>query len=169
MQLFLRKQTKKGIHTRLEPDWGDRVEAIVDFKAEVKNVVASTGLVFPFPNSNYSDLLGPEYFEHPTLTDVLESYDLSWRYYAADAGAAETAPNAIAHMCQPVGDPNSNTYGGSDWTGSNLKVVIEGSGKQIITDIQSNKLAAVTWVIPSPETPIRQARRTTVHRGSPQS
>ena len=104
-----------------------------------------------FPNSNYSQLLGAECFEHPTLTDVLDSYGLSWRYYAADAGAPETAPNAVAHMCQPAGDPNSNTCAGADWTGSNPKIVIEGSGAQIITDIQNNKLAAVTWVIPSPE------------------
>ena len=62
-----------------------------------------------FPNSNYSQLLGPECFEHPTLTDVLDAYGLSWKYYAAEEGAPSTVPNAIAHMCQPTGDPDNNT------------------------------------------------------------
>lgn len=104
-----------------------------------------------FPNSSYSQLLGPECFEHPTLTDDLDAYGLSWRYYAADAGSPATAPNAIAHMCQPTGDPSSSTCGGADWTAANPKVVIEGSGTQVLTDIQNGNLAAVTWVIPSDE------------------
>ncbi|MFY9673575.1 MAG: alkaline phosphatase family protein [Terriglobales bacterium] len=102
-----------------------------------------------FPNSSYSELIGPECFEHPTLTDVLDANGLSWKYYAADAGSPATAPNAIAHMCQPTGDPNSNSCGGPDWTGANPKVVIEGTSAQIVNDIQGGNLDAVTWVIPS--------------------
>lgn len=102
-----------------------------------------------FPNSNYWQILGPECFEHPTLTDALDSKAVSWRYYAATAGSPATAPNAIAHMCQPTGDPNSSSCGGPDWTASDPKVVIEGSGAQVVTDIQNGKLAAVTWVIPA--------------------
>jgi phospholipase C len=102
-----------------------------------------------FPNSNYSQLLGPECFEHPTLTDVLDANALSWKYYAPEAGSIWTSPNAIAHMCQPTGDPGDNTCGGPDWIGSNPKVVIEGSAAQVITDIQNGQLPAVTWVIPA--------------------
>ena len=102
-----------------------------------------------FPNSNFWQLPGPECFEHPTLTDALDADGLSWKYYAAEEGSVSTAPNAIAHMCQPTGDPDSNTCGGPDWTGANPKVVIEGTGSQVVTDIQNGQLAAVTWVIPA--------------------
>jgi uncharacterized repeat protein (TIGR01451 family) len=104
-----------------------------------------------FPNSNYSQILGPECFEHPTLPDTLDAYGLSWKYYASDEGSTTNSPNTIAHMCQPTGDPDSTTCGGPDWTGSHPKVVIEGSGAQVVTDIQNGQLAAVTWVIPAPE------------------
>lgn len=102
----------------------------------------------PFPNSTYTQLQGPECFEHPTLTDLLDAHGLTWKYYAALPGSIWTPPNAIQHMCQPEGSPNKTYCAGPDWTDSNPKVVIEGSGAQIITDIQNGQLATVTWVIP---------------------
>ncbi|MGC2247813.1 MAG: alkaline phosphatase family protein, partial [Terriglobales bacterium] len=104
-----------------------------------------------FPNSNYWQILGPECFEHPTLPDVLDAYGFSWKYYAAQEGSTGTSPNVIAHMCQPTGNPDSSNCGGPDWTGSDPKIVIEGNGAQVVTDIQNGQLAAVTWVIPAAE------------------
>ena len=88
-------------------------------------------------------------FEHPTLTDLLDLGNISWKYYAALAGSIWTAPDAIQHMCvpsPPAGTSNSTVCTGSDWTNH---VVIEGSGAQIITDIAAGQLSAVSWVIPN--------------------
>jgi phospholipase C len=102
----------------------------------------------PFPNSTYTQLRGPECFEHPTLTDVLDAHGLTWKYYTALQGSIWTPPNAIEHMCQPAGPPNKTYCAGPDWTGSDPDVVVEGSGARIITDVQNGQLASVTWVIP---------------------
>jgi phospholipase C len=86
-------------------------------------------------------------FEHPTLTDLLNAGNISWKYYAALPGDIWTAPNAIQHMCVPSPAYPSETSEctGSDWVNH---VVIEGSGAQIVTDITAGQLSAVTWVIP---------------------
>src|SRR5580658_3674424 len=44
----------------------------------------------------------PQYpcFEHPTLTDLLETHGVTWRYYAPSAGSIWTGPDAIEHICQ---------------------------------------------------------------------
>ena len=102
----------------------------------------------PFPNSNFTTLNGPECFEHPTLTDLLDQHGLSWKYYASVPGSIWTSPNAIQHMCQPTGGPDNTVCSGSDWTNANPNVVIEGTDAQIITDIQNGQLANVVWVIP---------------------
>ncbi|MFY9845654.1 MAG: alkaline phosphatase family protein [Terriglobales bacterium] len=103
----------------------------------------------PFPNKALSHITGPECFEHPTLTDVLDANGLQWKYYAALPGDIWTAPNVIEHMCQPSGPANDNNCSGPDWTAPDPKVVIEGSGSQVTQDIQNGQLAAVTWVIPT--------------------
>lgn len=102
----------------------------------------------PFPNPVFTTVSGPECFEHPTLTDVLDAHGISWKYYAPLAGSIWTSPNVVEHMCQPSGSRN-RYCAGPDWTGTDPKVVIEGSGAQIITDIQNSQLAGVTWVIPN--------------------
>src|SRR5216683_3014847 len=38
-------------------------------------------------------------FEHETVPDLLPT-ELTWRYYAPNAGSIWTAPNAISHICQ---------------------------------------------------------------------
>ncbi len=91
----------------------------------------------------------PLCFEHPTLTDVLDAASLSWKYYAPTAGSIWTAPDAIQHMCQPSGPQGALVCSGPDWTDANPKVVIEGSGAQIVTDISNQQLASVSWVIPT--------------------
>ena len=104
----------------------------------------------PFPNMAYSYLVGSaECMEHPTLTDVLDSNHLTWKYYTPEDGFIWTAPNGIDHICQPSGPSDQLVCEGPDWTNTNPNVVVEGSGAQIVTDIQSGKLANVTWVIPT--------------------
>ena len=98
-----------------------------------------------FPNNNLIDLTSSECAEHPTLTDLLDQAGLSWKYYAATDGSIWTAPDGIQHICEPGGPPNQLACKGTEW---NNHVVLEGSGSQIVTDIQNSKLAAVTWVIP---------------------
>jgi phospholipase C len=84
--------------------------------------------------------------EHPALTDVLDTNNLSWKYYAPLEGSIWTAPNGINHMCGPDRPPpNASHCIGAEWTSH---VVIEGSGAQIVADIQNGQLPAVTWIIP---------------------
>lgn len=86
-------------------------------------------------------------YEHPTLTDQLDSKGISWRYYAPSAGSIWTAPNAIQHMCVPdLPPPNGTQCTGADWTNN---VVIQQGGNQILTDIANGQLATVSWVIPN--------------------
>ncbi len=90
-------------------------------------------------------------FEHPTLTDLLDTSNLSWKYYAPSAGSIWTAPDAIQHMCVPSPAYPSETSActGSDWINTNPNIVIEGSNSQILNDIAAGQLASVSWVIPN--------------------
>jgi len=91
-------------------------------------------------------------YEHPTLTDLLDGAGISWKYYAPSAGRIWTAPNAIDHMCVPYSEDgryDDTICSGPDWTKRDPNVVIEGSHAQIIRDITSGQLAAVSWVIPA--------------------
>jgi len=104
----------------------------------------------PFPNQTYGTLTSSQMcLEHPTLTDLLESNGLTWKYYSATDGSIWTAPDAIQHMCQPSGPADQLVCSGPDWTDANPNVVLEGSGTQITTDIGNGQLASVTWVIPT--------------------
>ena len=95
-------------------------------------------------------------FDHQTLTDLLEAKSLTWRYYSPGAAPPPTppihsyaaiwnAPESIQHICGPnAAPPNATACVGSDWTSH---VVL--NQKQILTDIASNQLQDVSWVIPS--------------------
>lgn len=84
-------------------------------------------------------------FEHPTLTDLLNVANISWRYYTPSAGVIWTGPNAIQHICVPnLPPPNGTECTGSDWT---KHVVLH--YQQVLSDIQNNQLASVSWVIPN--------------------
>jgi phospholipase C len=90
-------------------------------------------------------------FEHPTLTDLLDAANITWRYYSPAAGGIWTAPDAIQHMCGPnATPPNATACVGPDWTGKTPKVVIgqSQSNAQVLADIASGQLPQVTWVIP---------------------
>jgi phospholipase C len=80
-------------------------------------------------------------FDRPTLTDLLNAKQISWKYYAPGPGSIWTAPNAIEHMCGPK---HSTACTAADWTNN---VVLNSA--QILTDIGNNQLPAVSWVIPT--------------------
>jgi phospholipase C len=82
-------------------------------------------------------------FEHPTITDLLNSAGIIWRYYAPSAGSIWTGPDAIKHMCQPQTVGGALTCTGSDWN----NVIIP--PQQVLTDIANQHMAQVTWVIPT--------------------
>jgi phospholipase C len=88
-------------------------------------------------------------FEHQTLTDLLNSANISWRYYAPLAGSIWTAPNAIEHMCGPnAAPPNATACTGSDWT-NNVVLASTENPVPVLTDIANGNLTTVSWVIPS--------------------
>jgi phospholipase C len=89
--------------------------------------------------------VAPEFpcFEHPTMTDLLATQQMSWRYYTPSAGSIWTAPNAIQHICVPATVSSELTCTGTQWTAS---VVIPQT--QVLTDIANGQLAQVSWVIP---------------------
>jgi len=90
-------------------------------------------------------------FEHATLTDLLDTANITWRYYAPNAGSIWTGPDAIQHMCGPnATPPNATACVGPDWTGAAPKVVVGQSQihAQVLTDIANGQLPQVIWVIP---------------------
>ncbi len=82
-------------------------------------------------------------YEHPTLTDLLDTQGLTWRYYAPSAGSIWTGPDAIKHICQQQTINGTLTCKGPIWTAN---VIIPET--QVLTDIANGQLAQVSWVIP---------------------
>jgi phospholipase C len=82
-------------------------------------------------------------FEHPTMSDLLDTKGLSWRYYAPSAGSIWTAPDAIEHICQQQTVNGVLACKGPIW---NNNVTIPDT--QVLTDIANGQLAQVSWVIP---------------------
>ena len=121
------------------------------FAAENPRPTADTGCTAPAYETIYLiDSSGNESavaypcFEHATLTDLLDFKSLSWRYYAPLPGFIWTAPNAIEHLCQPRTINGLLKCTSSVWTSN----VIFGRA-QILSDISSQHLANVSWVIPT--------------------
>jgi phospholipase C len=83
-------------------------------------------------------------FEHPTLTDLLNAKNITWRYYTPSAGSIWTGPNAIQHMCAPQIQNGQLICTGADWA---RNVILDQT--KVLTDITNNQLAQVTWVIPT--------------------
>ena len=123
------------------------------FASENMQVKAAAGCLGP-PNQLVTviDPLGSETsnppiypcFEHPTLTDVLETAGVTWKYYTPAAGSIWTGPDAINHICIPKTRKGKLVCTGADWVNN---VVIPQTN--VLTDIQSCHLAAVSWVIPT--------------------
>lgn len=82
------------------------------------------------PNGNESTQMFP-CFDHPTLLDLLDMKNVSWRYYAPGTSSIWTGPNSINHL-----------RFGADWS----KVIVPETN--VLTDISSHQLAGVSWVIP---------------------
>ena len=96
------------------------------------------------PSGNENQEIYPCY-DHPTLTDLLDAANISWRYYTPSAGIIWTAPNAIRHICVPnAPPPNGTACTGPDWTNN---VVLQNT--QVLTDIANGQLPTVSWVIPN--------------------
>ena len=148
-----------GTSTPGTADSGDYVSDFVSENPIPNNAtagcLAATG--------TYAKIINPEgaetplynlCYEHQTLTDLLDDATppITWRYYAPSAGSIWTAPTAINHMCVP-----NNTYGsatecsGSDYTAASPKVVLNQTqtNAQVLSDITSNSLQQVSWVIPT--------------------
>jgi phospholipase C len=112
---------------------------VADGPAGVSHAILNTGCTAPSkefvrlidPSGDESQKVYP-CFDHPTLTDLLDSAHVSWRYYTPSANFFWTAPNAISHI-----------RFGSDWNNVILRT------NQIFQDIKDNKLPAVSWVIPN--------------------
>jgi hypothetical protein len=71
-------------------------------------------------------------FEHPTLTDLLDNQNFTWRYYATAPNSIWTAPNSIDHI-----------RFGSDWA----NVILPQT--RVLTNIATDQLANVSWLTPS--------------------
>ncbi len=107
--------------------------------AGVKNANSNTGCTAPA--AEFVDLIDPAgvetptypCFDHPTLTDLLNTADISWRYYAPSAGSIWTAPNAIEHMCGPSA-PSGGVCTGADWT-NNVVLASPQNSAPVLTDI----------------------------------
>jgi phospholipase C len=82
-------------------------------------------------------------FEHATLTDLLQTNGVTWRYYTPSAVSVWTAPSSIQHICQEKTINNKRTCAGADWTNN---VIMPQS--KVLADIAKGQLAQVTWVIP---------------------
>jgi phospholipase C len=96
-------------------------------------------------NGNESSFSYP-CFEHPTLSDELDAKGVSWRYYAPSATSIWTAPNAIQHLCGA--NASAGECQGADWI-HNVVIYSKQNPAPILSDIASNQLPAVSWVIPS--------------------
>ena len=79
-------------------------------------------------------------FEHRTLNDLLDKAGISWKYYTPSANSIWTGPNAIQHMCGAVGTQCQ----APGWA---QHVITQPA--QVLKDISSGQLAAVSWVIPT--------------------
>jgi phospholipase C len=86
--------------------------------------------------------------DHPTLSDLLDAAQITWRYYAPAPGSIWTAPDAIQHICQPAKVNGKLTCTGPAWTPKTGNVV-PNDPAQVLTDIKNCKLRAMSWVIPT--------------------
>ena len=106
-------------------------------------------------SENYTPLF--PCYDHGTLSDLLETNNptIGWEYYASSPYYLWTAPNAISHICKPLGmNGNQPTCANQDFTTH----VITTSAGQILHDLgadtrQGQQVCnlptnSVTWVIP---------------------
>jgi phospholipase C len=68
-------------------------------------------------------------FDYQTMADLLDAFEIPWRYYGP---SYPSAYEAIRHI-----------YYGSDWTN-----YVISPQTQVLTDIANGEMPAVTWIIP---------------------
>jgi phospholipase C len=109
-------------------------------------IAALTNRVKMIDPSGSESIPAPQYpcFDHPTLTDLLNTKGVSWRYYAPSAGSIWTGPDAIQHICLQQTVNGQLTCTGPDWISN---VIIPQS--QVLVDIANGQLAQVSWIIPN--------------------
>ncbi len=109
--------------------------------------IASAGRTVAMINAAGSETAqAPQYpcFEHPTLSDLLDTNGLSWRYYAPIPGSIWTAPDAIEHICEQQPVNGVLTCLGTLWVNH-----VSIPQTKVLTDIANGQLAQVSWVIPT--------------------
>jgi phospholipase C len=118
-----------------------------DNKANIGCAAASSQLVNLIDAAGNEKTNAPVFacFEHPTMSDLLDAAGLSWHYYSALPLGIWTAPNAIEHVCVPgyVGKVYECT--GPDYANGSVQ---PNDPPQVLTDISTCALAAVSWVTP---------------------
>jgi phospholipase C len=77
--------------------------------------------------------------ENLTMSDLLNSRGVSWKYYSFGAGSIWTAPDAIGHICQPDAPTGGNCVG-PDWTAH-----VDLKPANVLNDISACKLPQVSW------------------------
>jgi hypothetical protein len=83
-------------------------------------------------------------YEHATLTDLLDSAGLSWRYYGYSLpNSLWNTPNAIYHICIPTGPGGSCQ--GAHWRDNSVDTHDWDIFGDLLVDC---KLTAVSWVMP---------------------
>jgi phospholipase C len=109
-------------------------------------IAALTNRVKMIDPTGSESVPAPQYpcFDHPTLTDLLNTKGVTWRYYAPSAGSIWTGPDAIQHICQQQTVNGTLTCTGPDWTNN---VIIPQS--QVLVDIANGQLPQVSWIIPN--------------------
>ncbi|HEX8816727.1 MAG TPA: alkaline phosphatase family protein [Terriglobales bacterium] len=96
------------------------------------------------PLTNETQTFAPPCFDHPTLTDLLDTANLNWAYYASFAGVLWNGPTEIKHICQPAGAAPNAKCTGPIWT-EHERI----PPATVLTDIQNNALESVVWVTPN--------------------
>jgi phospholipase C len=95
-------------------------------------------LVSPNPNPPPSGVQNSSIFpcfEHQTMADLVTD----WMYYSSGESSLFTAPNAIKHICEPLG---------GKCTGWGTHVVAT-APTQVLTDLRNCNFHDLTWITPS--------------------
>jgi phospholipase C len=118
-------------------------------------------LISPQTAPKESDLinnpLGTVCFSHPTMGSLLDSNELTWRYYNPGRRSVWMAPSWSRDICVP-----NNNY--TRCTGKEWKENVDLRPKHVLTNIARCKLANVSWVVPSGQNSDHSGRN---HTGGP--
>ena len=104
----------------------------------------------PYPVNS----LGFPCYEHPSLATLLDTANITWKYYARAPSDLWNAPTAINPICQTTGyGDKGGVCNGTDWI-NNVGAVLPNSknypsdAAPFLTDVTNCKLSQVSWVIP---------------------